>query len=61
VGVYGTLSTLDIAAAIGILSEADGVIENSQGDAISLSSESQKAYMGNGKTLTNNIRTLLET
>ena len=61
VGVYGTLSTLDIAAAIGILYEAGGVIENSQGDTISLSSEPQKAYLGNGKGLVNNIRTLLET
>lgn len=60
VGIYGTLSTLDIAAAIGILLEAGGAIENSQGDTISFSSESQKAYLGNGTALTNAIRTLLE-
>jgi len=60
VGVYGTLSTLDIAAALGILYEAGGVACNAQGAPFTLSSESQKVYMGNSLAMVEQIRSLLE-
>lgn len=59
-GVYGTLSTLDIAAAIGILYEAGGATCNAQGQPVALSAESQKVFMGNSSAMAEEIRTLLE-
>lgn len=60
VGVYGTLSTLDIAAALGILAEAGGVYTGAQGSPVYLSGESQKVYMANSPALLEEIRGLLE-
>lgn len=60
VGVYGTLSTLDIAAALGILYEAGGATCNALGGPLELSAESQKVYMGNSPATAEQIRSLLE-
>lgn len=59
-GIYGTLSTLDIAAAIGILHEAGGAICNAQGASVALSAESQKVFIGNSPAMAEEIRALLE-
>lgn len=59
-GVYGTLSTLDIAAALGILDEAGGATCNAQGAPVALSIESQKVFMGNSPAMVEQIRSLLE-
>ncbi len=59
-GVYGTLTTLDIAAALGILAEAGGAASNAQGDPLALSPESQKVYMANSPAMLGQIRSLLE-
>ncbi len=59
-GVYGTLTTLDIAPAIGLLIEAGGVVLGADGLAISYSDVPQKAYLGNSPQMAEEIRTLLE-
>lgn len=59
-GVYGTLSTLDVAAAIGILYEAGGAACSAQGAMVTLSADSQKVFMGNSPAMAEQIRSLLE-
>ncbi len=59
-GVYGTLTTLDIAAALGVLYEAGGVTCTAQGELLTLSAESQKVYMANSPTMLEQLRSLLE-
>ena len=58
--VYGTLSTLDIAAALGILTEAGGVYCGADGEAVDLSSSPQRVYMANSESMLTEVRTLLE-
>lgn len=59
-GVYGTLTTKDVAAAFGILSEAGGVAITSTGEPVTLTREPQKVFMGNSLAMAEEIRTLLE-
>ena len=58
--VYGTLTTLDVATAFGLLYEAGGVASNAQGEPVSYSSESQKVYMANNPAMLKELRELLE-
>jgi myo-inositol-1(or 4)-monophosphatase len=59
-GVYGTLSTFDIAGALGLLEEAGGVYANEAGEKVVLSSVSQKVYLANSSAMLGQIRGLLE-
>ena len=59
-GVYGTLSTLDIAAAIGILYEAGGSASDAAGNPLVFSTQSQKVFMANSPSMLEQIRPLLE-
>ncbi len=45
--IYGRLTTLDIAAAVGILLEAGGRVVNDKGELIAFSTEPQKVIMTN--------------
>jgi len=58
--VYGTLSTLDISSALGILIEAGGVVSDEEGKPLIFSKNPQKIYMANNSTTLDNMRTLLE-
>lgn len=58
--VYGTLSALDIAAALGILAEAGGIVLAASGEPARLSSEPQKLYAANGEPLARRLIDLLE-
>lgn len=58
--VYGTLSTLDIAPALGLLKEAGGVYSDEYGHTPSLSSEPQKIFMGNNAPMLEALRNLLQ-
>ncbi|HEV7449307.1 MAG TPA: inositol monophosphatase [Candidatus Paceibacterota bacterium] len=58
--VYGTLSTLDIAPALGLLYEAGGVACDAQGNDVSYTKESQKVYLANNPTLLVQVRELFE-
>jgi len=57
--VYGTLSTLDIAPAIGILREAGGIIANQYGEDIALSKEAQKTLIANNREMMDHLVKLL--
>jgi myo-inositol-1(or 4)-monophosphatase len=46
--IYGRLTTMDIAAAIGVLLEAGGRVVNDKGEPIAFSVEPQKVVMSNG-------------
>lgn len=46
-GLYGALTTMDIASAIGILIEAGGRVVNEKGEPIAFSTEPQKVLMAN--------------
>ena len=59
-GVYGTLSTLDVAAAFGILYEAGGAACGADGQPVVLSTASQKVFMGNSPAMAEAVRSLLE-
>jgi myo-inositol-1(or 4)-monophosphatase len=59
-GVYGTLSTLDIAPAIGLLQEAGGIALAADGAILPFSTNPQKAYFGNSASMAEELRTLLE-
>lgn len=59
VGVYGTLSTLDIAAAIGILLEAGGRVVTKKGEPIAFSAEPQTVIMANGEEIERSVLKLL--
>lgn len=58
--VYGTLSTLDIAPALGLLEEAGGVVRNEKGEHLTYSKDSTRIYMANSEALLETVRTLLE-
>lgn len=58
--IYGTLSTLDVAAAIGILTEAGGVVYTAKGETALLSSVSEKIYMANSAEGAKALIALLE-
>ncbi|MFA5831670.1 MAG: inositol monophosphatase [Candidatus Paceibacterota bacterium] len=58
--IYGTLSTLDISAAIGILKEAGGIVANEKGEEISFSKESQKIFMANNREILSQAREIIQ-
>lgn len=58
--VYGTLTTKDIAPALGLLKEAGGVTSTATGDSIALSENSQRVYAANNETTLAFVRNLLE-
>lgn len=57
--IYGTLSTLDIAPALGILREAGGITEDVNGNFPKLSSAPQKIYMANNNKILENLKKLV--
>jgi myo-inositol-1(or 4)-monophosphatase len=57
--VYGQLTTIDIAGAIGILLEAGGRVVNEKGEPVAFSTEPQKVVMTNSKEIEQSILTLL--
>lgn len=57
--VYGRLTTMDIASAIGILCEAGGRIVNERGERITLSTEPQKVVMTNSQEIETAVLKLL--
>jgi len=58
--IYGTLSTLDISPAIGILKEAGGIITDENGNDIKLSKDAKKVYTTNNKKINSSLIELLE-
>ncbi len=58
--VYGTLTTKDIAPALGFLYEAGGVATDEAGQPLAFSSEPQRVYAANNKTVLDSVRTLLQ-
>lgn len=58
--VYGTLSTLDISSAIGILIEAGGALSDKDGVQLEFSKSPQKIYMANNEIMLHKVRNLLE-
>jgi myo-inositol-1(or 4)-monophosphatase len=59
VNVYGTLSTLDIAPAIGILREAGGLIFGDKKEFVELSREPKKIYTVNNRAMLNKIKKII--
>lgn len=57
--VYGRLTSMDIASALGILYEAGGVAVGVDGKPITLSKEPQKIFMANNQTMADKLITLL--
>lgn len=57
--IYGTLTTMDIAAALGILAEAGGVALTDTGEPAKLSTQPQKIYVANSEQLAQKLRELL--
>lgn len=57
--IYGGLSTMDIASAIGILLEAGGRIVNKNGEQIAYSTEPQTVVMSNCEEIEKSILKLL--
>jgi len=57
--IYGTLATLDIAAAVGILYEAGGIVVNEHGEPAQLLSTSQRVIAANSLAISDAIRKLL--
>lgn len=57
--IYGRLSAMDIASALGILFEAGGVAVGVDGQNIKLSTEPQKVFMANNQKTANDLVTLL--
>lgn len=58
--VYGTLTTKDIAPALGFLYEAGGVATNQKGEPVALSTTPQRVYAANNETTLTSVRELLE-
>jgi myo-inositol-1(or 4)-monophosphatase len=58
--IYGTLSTLDISPALGILFEAGGVITDANGEPFPITEEVKRVYMANNSTMLEAVRELLE-
>lgn len=59
VNIYGRLTTLDIAAAIGILLEAGGRVVNEKGEMITFSTEPTKVIMTNCADIERSVIELL--
>lgn len=59
VNIYGRLTTMDIAAAIGILLEAGGRVVNDKGEPIAFLTEPQKVVMANNESIEKAILDLL--
>ncbi|MFZ3043616.1 MAG: inositol monophosphatase [Minisyncoccia bacterium] len=57
--IYGTLSTLDIAAAIGILNEAGGVLVDGNGESAKFEPNPQRIIAANSKVIADAIRAIL--
>jgi myo-inositol-1(or 4)-monophosphatase len=57
--IYGTLSTLDISPALGILTEVGGVVTNGSGEVPNLSNQPQKIFMANNKKTLKELLDLL--
>lgn len=57
--VYGRLSAMDIASALGILAEAGGVVVGADGKPIVLSTEPQKVFMANNQKMAEELVVLL--
>lgn len=57
--IYGRLSTMDIASAIGILVEAGGVAVGIDGEQVVFSTEPQKVFMANNQKMAKDIVSLL--
>lgn len=57
--IYGTLSLLDIAAAVGILQEAGGIIVDKHGEPVPLSREPQRIIMANSPAIADAIRAII--
>ncbi len=57
--VYGTLSTIDIAPALGVLTEAGGVISDVNGASPLLSRDPQKIFMANSNAIADALRVLI--
>jgi myo-inositol-1(or 4)-monophosphatase len=57
--VYGHLTTMDIASAIGILLEAGGRVVNDKGELIAFSTEPQKVVMTNCEDIESSILKLI--
>jgi len=58
--VFGTLSTMDIAAAVGIVREAGGVLADENGEELLFSRDPARVYTANNAGMLEEIRTLLE-
>ena len=57
--IYGRLSTIDIASAIGILLEAGGRVVNEKGEPVAFSTEPQKVLMTNSEEIESELLKLL--
>lgn len=57
--IYGTLSTLDIAAAVGILHEAGGILVNGNGEPAKLESNPQRIIAANAPVIADALRKIL--
>jgi myo-inositol-1(or 4)-monophosphatase len=57
--IYGRLTTMDIAAALGILLEAGGRVVNDKGEPIAFSTEPQKVVMTNSPEIEEAVLKLL--
>jgi len=57
--VYGTINTLDIAAAFGILKEAGGNFYNQDGPLNTYSTERQKIYIANNEKIYKELKGIL--
>jgi myo-inositol-1(or 4)-monophosphatase len=57
--VYGRLSAIDIASAIGILVEAGGRVVDEKGNPITFSKEPQKIFMCNNESIEKALLALL--
>jgi len=60
VNIYGTLSTLDISSALGILTEAGGIFSDEKESEIELSKIPKKIFMANNKTTLSRVIDILE-
>lgn len=58
--IYGTLTTKDIAPALGFLYEAGGVACTSTGESVAYTDEAQRVYIANNDTTLTFVRALLE-
>lgn len=58
--VAGTFSSLDIAAAVGILNEVGGVVCDREGHPLEISNKSQRVYVANNQAMAGELIKLLE-